>query len=194
MFVIGIACALLVAFLASRQNDAELMVLALGWTWVVCMQLFEYFVWIKKDPDNTVSKMAYAFNMMQLPVLCLLFLSLGRCTVTERWVASSFVIVYMTVIMVTTHAAPIRTRDHLVYPWWKQSWIAPIFYFTTLAIVLICVLHPKIYALSCVVVLFVLYAISAVFYYSYSPSLWCFFAAGFPIVALGLRSLIKAQN
>jgi len=190
-FLGGILIVIIVAVYSSRKGYDSLTVLTVGWLWVITMQLWEFFAW--KRSGLWASRAAYVFNMTQILFLFLVFLVFREESVTFNHIVIAFVVVLLTtcVLFYPTDTIEIgETRDHhLRYSWWSLP-IKSTVYIIGLAVVFLLMVRPLKWSVACVSVLILLLCVSVVFYPKAVPSLWCFFAVPFPLIALGLRSLL----
>lgn len=189
-FVLGIIISIGVGLWGIRQRDETLALLSFGWSWVVFMQWWEYMIWSQWNPVFA-SKMAFVFNVLQIPVLYFLFFLVSNASLCCKYIATMIVFVYLCVFFYPqSNTFQVQTRHrHLIYPWWSNSWRSA-FYFIGLIAVFLLLIRPLSWSFCCVTTLFLLLFFSKLIYKSENvPSLWCFFAVCFPVLALGYRYL-----
>jgi hypothetical protein len=159
------------------------------------MQLWEYYAW--KNSGEWASRAAYVFNMTQILFLFLVFSIYRDPSVGLRNVViASVVVLWVTcVLFYPVGSVSIQeTKDHhLWYSWWSLP-IKSALYVIGLVVVFLLMVRPFVWSAACVSVLVILLLLSMVFYSGAVPSLWCFFAVPFPLIALGLRLLLDPNQ
>lgn len=193
-FIGGILVSLAVMTIALLRKDAALAILAGGWVWVIFMQWWEYMIWSGWQTPMA-SKMAYVFNITQIPILYLLFIIPSPASLWSKALATAFLALYLAVMFYPSAATTrvVVHSGHLTYPWWGD-WIRCFMYFAGLAGVFLLLVRPFTWGLVCVVSLFILLGLSMLIYGRGNvPSLWCFFAVFFPVLAFAFRLMIDRK-
>jgi len=192
-FLVGSVLAIAVGIVALRLGYTSLAVLSFAWIWVIAMQWWEYMVW-RQWHTETATRLAYVFNVMQIPLLFLLFFH-GQQNKTFSILASTVLAGYLIAMFypmdeitsIQQTSSGTSTIEHLRYSWWEPSWKALV-YFVGLCSVFLLLVRPLPWSCACLVTLLVLFAWSGILYGMESiASLWCFFAVFFPVIALCLR-------
>ena len=193
-FLVGSILALFVGIAALCLHYTSLALLSFGWVWVIAMQWWEYMVWQQWHPE-TASRLAFIFNVMQIPLLYLLLAIGGSASFACKVVASFVIAVYLCCMFFPIMSSPLQitetsgTPPHLYYSWWKPSWKAGV-YLVALCAIFLLLLRPLPWSAACLGVLAAMFVASGVIYGMESiASLWCFFAVFFPVIALALRVL-----
>jgi hypothetical protein len=185
--IAGILVAVAVGIVALQKQYVSLALLAFGWIWVIAMQWWEFMVW-RQWQTEVASRMAYVFNMMQIPVLFLLFSLVPNLPPAPRMVASVIVAAYLCIMLYPLPSEEIEVRHgHLDYSWWKSR-VRIIAYFVGLISIFLLLVRPLAWSVACILSLMILCVLSRLLYHSENvASLWCFFAVFFPLWALLLR-------
>ena len=191
-FLVGSVLAVAVGIVALRLGYTSLAILSFAWIWVIAMQWWEYMVWRQWQTEMAYG-LAYVFNVMQIPLLFLLFFH-GQQNKTLSILASVVLAGYLVAMFYPTEQGTSiqqtssgGTLQHLRYSWWEPSWKAVV-YFVGLCSVFLLLVRPLPWSCACLATLLVLFAWSGVLYGMESiASLWCFFAVFFPVIALVLR-------
>jgi hypothetical protein len=192
-FLSGVVVSLVVGTYALSKNEIPLALLSFGWIWVIFMQLWEYMAW-RGIETETASHMAYVFNVMQIPVLYLLFILVKDTPTRNRWVATLVMAAYLCVMFYPLSADETRiaeTCGHLDYRWWRSR-LRVAAYFTGLCAVFLLLVRPLMWSTACLATLLFLMVLSTLFYTSNVASLWCFFAVFFPVAALVLKKVLPS--
>lgn len=191
-FIVGTVLAIVAGTVALQLQYHSLAVLSFAWFWVICMQWWEFMVWRNWHAD-TASRMAYIFNAMQIPLLFLLFVFDGGTQPWQKYTASVVVATYLFIMMSPPPSDMVEAREgHLYYTWWDSP-LRTVTYFVALSTIFLLLIRPLAWSVACLVTLLLLFALSGLLYRSQSiASLWCFFAAFFPVLALGLRCLLSS--
>ena len=184
-FIVGVLVSCFIAWKALSEGKRALAVLSLGWTWVVFMQLWEYFIWI--NPNNqTVSRYAYVFNVTQVLFLALIYLTFFTQYKENRAIAFVVVLLYMFYILY--YSPPIEPttvgcNGHLEYPWWKKIPMGGAIYLVSLILIFILLIQPFYWSMYTLAYILLLFGLSYwLFKYSVA-SMWCFFAVSVPMVS-----------
>jgi hypothetical protein len=185
--IAGILVAVAVGMVALQKQYVSLALLAFGWIWVIAMQWWEFMVW-RQWQTEVASRMAYVFNMMQIPVLFLLFSLVPNLPLVPRVVASVIVAAYLCIMLYPLPSEEIEVHHgHLDYSWWKSR-ARIIAYFVGLISIFLLLVRPLAWSVACILSLMILCVLSRLLYDSENvASLWCFFAVFFPLWALLLR-------
>jgi hypothetical protein len=192
-FISGILLSLSISIIAYKQKKWELMVLSLGWIWVIFMQLFEYFIW-KNEYNQFFSILAFIFNVTQIFVLGLLFLTLFQYhTLSTKLITIFILLFYMSYLLYYTIQMKItdtKHTKHLYYQWWDQIPFGGFIYLFSLISLFLLVVRPFYWSLSTLfVVLFFLF-MSYLFYRESIASMWCFFSIIVPLISFFISLLI----
>jgi len=194
-FISGMFTSLIVAMIAYKQQKWQLFALSIGWTWVICMQLWEYFLWKNTMPSTTntfYSNMAYVFNVTQVLLLGLIFLTFFQndTSRTSRGIAFAILFTYMCYILYFSPSCGVMTvspscmNPHLEYPWWQNIPFGGLFYLFTLISIFVLLIRPLDWSIKTISVIMVLFLISWIFYSKSVASIWCFFAVFTPVISL----------
>lgn len=185
-FCLGLVVSIGTTMYAVQKKDMTLALFTGGWVWVIFMQWWEYMIWIQWHP-SFASKSAFVFNMMQVPLLYVLFIVPSKTSATKKIIASVIMFLYCSVMLIPHRVSPnisINKHHHLQYSWWNNYWRS-LMYFIGMASMFLLLIEPLGWSMACLISLFVLLVISKIFYGRGStPSLWCFFAVFFPLLAV----------
>jgi len=188
-FISGVLVSLSIMSFAIVKKDTMLALLAGGWIWVIFMQWWEYMIWMKWNVAMA-SNMAYVFNIMQIPFLYFLFILPSKVHMVNKIIATVIIFIYLLTMTYPNVSTTVAITNHLDYSWWSDQWRCCI-YFIGLAAIFLLLVRPFYWSLACVITLFVLLGLSMLIYgKGQVPSLWCFFAVFFPLMALFLRWLL----
>jgi len=191
-FISGLFLSLAIGIIAYKQQKYELMVLSLGWIWVICMQLFEYFIW-KNDDNQIFSIFAFIFNITQIFVLGLLFLTFFQYhTFSVKMITIFILLFYMSYMFYYTVQMKIKNTphtSHLYYQWWDQIPFGGCIYILSLISLFLLIVRPFYWSVSTLSVILIFLFMSYLFYRKYVASMWCFFAILIPFISF-LISLI----
>jgi len=184
-FLVGMLVAISVGIAALKMHQTSLALLALGWTWVIAMQWWEFMVW-RQWETAFASQMAYLFNILQIPVLFFIFASDAPFLV--RTLASVLLILYLGVMLTPLPTEDMRVHHgHMDYSWWTSP-LRISTYFIGLVAIFLLLVRPLRWSVACIVSLLLLCLLSRWLYPSENvASLWCFFAVFFPVLAMLLR-------
>ena len=193
-FIAGIFASLIVAMIAYKQKKWQLVALSIGWIWVVCMQLWEYFLWKNSLPsaqNMTYSNFAYVFNVTQVILLGLIFLTFFQDqSIWNRATAFTIIFVYTSYMffyaptMGTLHVTPSCSNPHLEYPWWDKIPFGGFVYMITLISIFLLLVRPLGWSIKTISMIMVLFFMSWIFYSKSVASMWCFFAVSIPVISL----------
>jgi hypothetical protein len=193
-FISGIFTCIIVSMIAYKQKKYELMALSIGWLWVVSMQLWEYFLWKNQFPtENNIfySNMAYVFNVTQVLLLGLIFLTffenqglLNRSVVALILFGYVCYILYFGPSLGTMSVSSSCANPHLEYPWWTKIPMGGIIYIVILILIFLLIVRPFEWSLKTISVIMILFFLSWTFYSKSVASMWCFFAVLTPIISL----------
>lgn len=193
-FTVGVVVNTIILMLAIKYNYTSLKLLCIIWYWVLMMQFCEFFIWKNIYPEF-FSKLAYVFNVTQILMIAMIFLIFGKdVSQTSKIIAGAILVTYLFVIIFPTNTKDdtkvTETNSHLSYPWWSSN-VKVWAYFIALFSLSLLLIKPFYYGLACASVIFILLIFSILFYRKNVPSMWCFFACFFPIIALVLAILIE---
>lgn len=198
-FIIGMFMTMVVSVIAVKQRKPYLVALALGWSWVICMQLFEFFIWrnqeIPSASNEFYSRWAYLFNVTQVIVLALLFLTLfDNYPKRNRYIATIILFVYISYLLYNSPKNMIVKgggcgTPHLQYSWWDELPMGSMVYLVSLILIFILIVRPLYWSLATLGVIMSFLGISWIFYSKSVASMWCFFAVLVPLCSLFLSDL-----
>lgn len=193
-FISGIFASLIVSMIAYKQKKWQLFALSIGWTWVIFMQLWEYFIWKNPPPSSQnifYSKLAFVFNVTQVLLLGLIFLTFFhdqplsfRATAFAILFFYACYILYYSPQLGNMATSPSCANPHLEYPWWNQLPYGGIIYMLTLISIFLLLVRPFMWSLKTISVILALFGISWAFYSKSVASMWCFFAVLMPVISL----------
>lgn len=193
-FFSGLLASLGVSIIAYRQKKWELMALAIGWTWVIGMQLWEYFIWKNPTSNETFTSLAFIFNITQILVLGLIFLTFfNNQGMVSRTMAMVLLLVYTCYMLYfipqlgTMQVKPVSCTDglpHLEYPWWMEIPYGGVLYILTLIMIFLLLVRPLEWSVKTITMIMALFFFSWTFYAKSVASMWCFFAVSIPILSL----------
>jgi hypothetical protein len=183
-FLTGTFLSLMVMTYALFQKQTSLALLSGGWMWVILMQWWEFMIW-KNWEKHTASHFAYVFNIMQIPLLYFLFILSSPVSLVFKAIATGIVFVYLCIMLYPNINGDVTQQSgHLTYSWWSSR-VRSTTYFIGLASIFLLLVRPFSWSMACVTTLFVLLGLSMLIYgQQNTPSLWCFFAVFFPVLAL----------
>ena len=157
------------------------MALSIGWIWILGMQFWEYFIW-KYPEDLVYVQWAYIFNVTQIIILALIFLTFFIQPTINRIVAFVLLLVYILYILQNNYTLKQLNRDnHLEYSWWDNygGYVYMIF-----LIAMFCLLvRPFYWSMATLVSILILFIFSWFFYKRAVASMWCFFAVSVPLIS-----------
>jgi len=190
-FLLGIITSGLIGVIAYRQKKYPLSALSFGWMWVVCMQLFEYYIWMNQEENEVASRWAYVFNVTQILVLALIFLVFfDNYPKTNKYIATTLLLFYMTYIlyygstlgeMKTTTGG--CASPHLQYGWWDKMPYASTIYILALILIFVLIVRPLYWSMMTLIMILILLFLSTIFYSKSVASMWCFFAVSIPLIS-----------
>ena len=193
-FISGIFASLIVAMIAYKQKKWQLMALSIGWTWVVSMQLWEYFLWNNSLPStqNTrYSNLAYVFNITQVILLGFIFLTFfNDQPMLNRTIAFLILFCYTGYMLYfaprlgSMYVTPSCSNPHLEYPWWDKIPFGGLIYMITLISIFLLLVRPLGWSIKTISVIMALFFMSWIFYSKSVASMWCFFAVLTPLISL----------
>lgn len=182
-FILGSILSLSVMTYGIVTKHRSLAILSGGWIWVIFMQWWEYMIWSNYEKHLAI-QLAYIFNIMQIPLLYFLFVWMSSVSNVNKFIATFIIFIYLCTMFYPNHTTDVQQTNHLEYSWWVNKWKV-FMYFFGLATIFLLLVRPLLWSICCVVTLFVLLGVSILIYGSTCiPSLWCFFAVFFPILAL----------
>ena len=182
-FLTGLIVSFGIGFLALKQKKMGLAVLSFGWSWVICMQLFEYFIWTRSDQNNVYARWAFVFNITQILLLGFLFLTFFDHPTPNKIVACFILFIYTFYMLYYSHKVMtnISKKEHLHYDWWGQlpggGWI----YVISLCAIFLLLVRPFRWSFRTLILIISLLLISSFFYSNSIASMWCFFSVSVPI-------------
>ena len=194
--ILGTVLSLVTALVAMKQKKWSVVVLSLGWLWVIGMQYWEYLLWtspVSSDANAFASRWAYIFNVTQVLVLGLLFLAFADSHLGV-WNKVSAVVILLVYACYIMYYAPdmttLRTtkasceEPHLHYPWWDQMPYGGAIYLMALILLFLLIVRPLAWSVGTITLIMSLFAMSMTFYSSSVASMWCFFAVFVPVASL----------
>jgi hypothetical protein len=184
-FITGLLISFGIGITAIRQKKPELAVLSFGWSWVICMQLFEYFIWTNPTDNSIYARWAYVFNITQVLVLGLLFLAFFEHPKQNKIIACGILFLYSCYMFYYAQdvITSVSQKKHLQYNWWSQLPYGGIIYILTLCSVFLLLVRPSGWSIRTLAIILLLLWISAIFYSDCLASLWCFFAISVPVIS-----------
>lgn len=195
-FILGIVLSIATAIVAMKRKKWSVVVLSLGWMWVIGMQFWEYLIWTSPVSSNTnvlASQWAYIFNVTQILVLGLLFLAFSDPSVRpwNKMAAVTILLAYTCYVLyyapsMTTLRTTVATCEdpHLHYPWWDRMPYGGAIYLIALILLFLLLVRPWMWSLATITLIMALFFMSMIFYSSSVASMWCFFAVFVPVVSL----------
>lgn len=190
-FVSGIIICIIIASLSIKEKKYELTALSLGWIWVIFMQFWEYFVW--KYPNNIFfQKMTFLFNLSQICVLGLIFLTFfNNQNLIRRGLAFIIIFFYICFFIYFTDSPKITKKSgHLEYNWWNNIPFSGLIYIISLFALFLLLIQPFWWSFITICYILILLLISSLFYSKSVASMWCFFAVSVPLfsylISLGI--------
>ena len=192
-FVSGIAVNVGVLLYALKTKQTSLALICVLWFFVVLMQFWEYCVWSNWHVQFA-ERMAFVFNIIQIPLLFLLFIVISPVPDLNKYIASAVVLLYVCIVIYPTRPVQITKMGHLRYSWWEEPAKA-VTYLIACAAIFLLLVRPFQWSVCCVVTLLILWMLSRIIYGETGvPSLWCHFAVFFPIFALLYARLTKENH
>lgn len=185
-FLTGIIVSFGIGFLALKQKKTELAVLSFGWSWVLCMQLFEYYLWTNPSNNSLYSRWAFVFNITQPLVLGFLFLAFFEHPTPNKIAACVLLFFYTFYMLYYTSDLVIHVSEnkHLQYNWWgKELPYGGLVYILTLCAVFLLLVRPFGWSFRTLAVILLLLLLSALFYSDCVASLWCWFSVCIPLIS-----------
>lgn len=186
-FCLGVLLSMAVAWKAIDEGKRALAVLALGWVWVVFMQLWEYFLWMSdKNNNQALSRYAYVFNIMQVTILGMIYLTFFTQDKKNR-AAAFMVMIFYTFYMlyfspVIGNTSP-SCDGHLEYKWWKEIPLGGVVYLVSLIAIFLLLVRPLYWSVCTLSYILLLFLLSYLLFHYSVASMWCFFAVSVPVVS-----------
>lgn len=185
-FVSGILACLVIAGSCVSHFSARkpLFILSIGWIWVMIMQLLEFFIW--KNPDSPATRWAFVFNVLQIPVLGLLFLAfLPSSSLLSTSIAVGTLLVYLMSLLYLFPSETTVSQDqgHLRYGWWEKTSFLSVLYVISLTVLFVCLVRPLSWSVAVLITILLFLTMSQLFYPQAIASMWCFFAVSIPVFA-----------
>ena len=193
-FIGGTLLTTIILSLATIQQKWYLVAFCLGWYWVLGMQLAEYFLWTHSK-DFNAGYAAFFLNIMQIPIVYLVFASVSPNYQVPTWslsLASLVLLAYLSGIawmgkdlsrqdfMVnSTH------QSHLRYPWWDKMKFGGMLYLLSLIALFLLLARPLSWTLWTIATIVAFFMVSYIFYRPYLASMWCFLVVIMPLFAFG---------
>jgi hypothetical protein len=175
---------------ALKHQQTSLVLISVLWFFIITMQFWEYCVWSNWH-SQFAERMAYVFNIAQIPLLYFLFIVVSPVPDINKYIASAIVLLYLCIVIYPTGPIQIVKIGHLEYSWWNEQYKSATYLIACVALFLLLV-RPFKWSVCCVVTLFILWILSRLIYGDTGvPSLWCNFAVFFPILALVYAQLTK---
>lgn len=182
-FISGTVVNIGVLLYALKHKQTSLALICVLWFFVVSMQFWEYCVWSNWH-SQFAERMAFVFNIIQVPLLYFLFITSSTVPDINKYVASAVVLVYLCIVIYPTRPVQIAKIHHLRYSWWEEKYKSAT-YLIACAFVFLLLVRPFNWSVCCLVTLMILWLLSRLIYGDTGvPSLWCHFAVFFPILAL----------
>lgn len=195
-FIFGLVLSFMIAISAYRQKKWPLLALSIGWTWVLTMQLLEYFLWIyppdvSPKENELFSKVAFIFNITQVIVLGLIFLSFfGHMSSSFSKFLGILILLFYTCYMMyyaqtigTLHTKGSCSNPHLEYTWWDRIPYGSTIYILSLISIFLLVVKPFVWSVATLGSILLLLLMSCIFYSKSVASMWCFFAVIVPFLS-----------
>lgn len=184
-FIFGVIISIIIGYIALKQKKYSLAILSFGWTWVICMQLFEFFIWNSKDENKNISKLTYIFNVTQILVLGLLFLSFTKNNYISKIIVVSVLLLYTSYILYYSDISNVTVNKdcHLSYNWWDKIPFGGIIYTISLICIFLLIVKPFYWSLYTTITIILFLLLSCLFYSNNVASMWCFFAVIVPIIS-----------
>lgn len=199
-WIIGSLVSISLGVWSYHRKYKELSYLCWGWLWVIAMQGWEYGIWKTRDKPKELAFFtygAYLWNILQLPFLFFLFFSISTASLPCKRISAALLFIYLLITLIPYKGIcppTINSRyGHLQYSWWGSSFwgnIRSVAYLVTFGCLFLCLIRPWKWSLSCVMLLFALLGCSFLWYKHCVASLWCWFAAFFPLASTLLHELI----
>jgi len=185
-FIAGCITCIIIGIVSYKQRKYELMALSFGWIWVICMQLWEYFIW--KNPNHqNMFKMAYLFNITQVILLGLIYLCFFKNQGTiNRCIAFIILLFYTCYFLYQKQDRYINVKNdsgHLDYKWWNKSSYSSMVYLISLILIFLVLVRPFRWSVMTITYIILLLLLSKLFYSNSVASMWCFFAVSVPIMS-----------
>ena len=186
-FFLGLFLSMTIAWKAIREGKRALAVLAIGWVWVVFMQLWEYFLWTSdKNNNQTISRYAYVFNIMQVIILGMIYLTFFTQDKKNRAFAFLIMLTYMFYMLyfspVIQNTFP-SCDGHLEYRWWKEMPLGGLVYLLSLSAIFLLLVRPFYWSICTLSYILLLFLLSYLLFHYSVASMWCFFAVSVPVVS-----------
>lgn len=191
-FILGIIISLFIGVVAYKQKKWPLMALSFGWTFVVCMQLFEYLLWINQDnhrKNEFFSRLTFIFNITQILFMGLIFLTFFKDQpIINRSIIAFLLLFYVGyVLYFTLSMNELLTYPgcdkHLSYSWWGQLPFGGWMYIIILSLIFLLLVRPLKWSIKTLAVILFFFALTAIVYPGSTPSLWCFFSVSVPVIS-----------
>jgi hypothetical protein len=191
-----VASVINIIILNSTKNK-DYIILAIIYQFIIFMQLFDFMAWIDQK-CGLLNKIATKLSLMHT-TLQPIFVSLICILLTDNknlittGLIMSVCMIYLAIIIhqlyYSKEPKPIDCMtstekcNHLQYKWWSNIGQYGIFYFMTpIALSFLLLLKSFNFALINVIYLIVSFGISLLFYGCGTPSIFCLFAVGGPIL------------
>jgi len=199
-FISGFIINLIILQIAIAQKKNYLVAFCLGWFFVLCMQLLEYFIWSRIGNKTTLGYLTFYFNIFQILVVYLVALSVSRnynIPMLNKILASIIVMIYLGgVLWMTRKMQPNdyivdTSQKHLPYPWWDHMKNGGLLYLFSLITIFLLLFRPFQWALLTIITIVLLLVFSYIIYKPYVASMWCFFVVFMPLFSF-LFTLLPA--
>ena len=197
-FIIGVIASITLAY-RHGKTDKSMMFIALATIWVLLMQVVDAFTWRNQGNAAVLAKISnwgYSVNILQPIVFALLLLYLFQKESSQRNKNVTYILIFIYCLVIT--GFPIEkmikracnnssySGCNLDYRWWRgeNGQIRGIVYHIVCWLLFLTMIYPKSASYAIIAYLFLTFTISSVFYNKSVASIWCWFAAFGPIIAL----------
>jgi hypothetical protein len=181
----------------NSTKNKDYIILAIIYQFIIFMQLFDLLAWLDQKCgllNKIITKGALIHTTLQpvfISLICIL-LTDNKNLITKG-VVMLVMMVYLAIIIHQLYYSkepkplecmkPTKDCNHLQYKWWSNIGYYGIFYFMTpITLTFLLLLKSFNFALIHVIYLFITFGISLLFYGCGTPSMFCLFAVGGPIL------------
>lgn len=187
-YIIGLIINTIILSISIQNKNFNLTALCAAWYFVLSMQLFEYFIWLKKNVKLT-SSLAFIFNILQILMIYIVFMvvsSFYKVKWFYKFLASIIILIYIFFwvfwsLEFNSNSLQIIRRNHLIYPWWNTK-LKSLIYIISLVLLFLLLARPIVWSVSTLAIIMFLYTLSFIFYRPYIASMWCCFAVIVPLL------------
>ncbi len=185
-----------IIILNSTKNK-DYIIMAIIYQFIIFMQLFDFIAWIDQKCgilNKIVTKSALIHTISQpifISLLCLLLTD--SKSLYKKGAVMSVLLIYIAIVIHQLYYSeepkpincmkPSEECNHLQYKWWSNiGYYGFIYFITPITFSFLLLFKSFNFGLIHVIYLFITFGISLLFYGCSTPSMFCLFAVGGPIL------------